>query len=114
MCGIVGVIQSDGQPTSSDILEQMTRTLAHRGPEGWGVQRVAAQAWHVGLGHARLKIIDLSEAARQPMSNDDGSVWVVFNGEIYNFQELRGDLRRRGCRFKTLSDTEVLLRLYEA
>jgi len=68
----------------------------------------------VGLGHARLKILDLSDEARQPMSNDDGSVWAVFNGEIYNFQELRHQLEGRGYRFRTSSDTEVLLRLYEA
>ena len=89
MCGIVGVMRFDGMATSQELLAQMTTTLAHRGPDGQGFSHPSAGSASVGLGHARLKIIDLSDAAGQPMSNEDGSLWVVFNGEIYNFRELR-------------------------
>jgi len=97
-----------------DVLWQMTDTLRHRGPEGQNIKTLSAGPIQVGLGHARLKIIDLSDAAAQPMSNEEGAVWVTFNGEIYNFRELRSVLEHRGVRFRTSSDTEVILRLYEA
>lgn len=113
MCGIVGVVTFDGAPIDQGVIRQMAAALTHRGPEGLGVHLMAAGAVRVGLGHTRLKIIDLSDAANQPMSNDDRSVWVVFNGEIYNFRELRASLESRGSRCRTSSDTEVLLRLYE-
>ncbi len=87
----------------------MAAVLAHRGPDGEGV----FVKDHVGLGHRRLAIIDLSQAARQPMSNEDGSIWIVFNGEIYNFLELRDTLIRRGHTFRSRSDTEVIVHLYE-
>lgn len=92
----------------------MIAALTHRGPEGQGVKIVPVGAMGVGLGHTRLKIIDLSDAATQPMSNDNGSVWITFNGEIYNFRELRYSLEDQGVRFRTSSDTEVILHLYEA
>lgn len=114
MCGIVGLLRFDGQPTEQDVLEGMTASLAHRGPEWRGVRLITSPVAQVGLGHTRLKVIDLSDAANQPMSNKDGSVWVVFNGEIYNFRELRSRLESQGYRCRTSSDTEVLLRLYEA
>jgi len=91
----------------------MTAALAHRGPDATGTCAVQAGSIHIGLGHTRLKVVDLSEAADQPMANEDGSVRMVFNGEIYNFRQLRDRLARRGCVFRTCSDTEVLLRLYE-
>ncbi len=114
MCGLVGLVHFDGQPIDVGLLGRMTDALAHRGPDARGLQVVSGGAARVGLGHTRLKIVDCSEAAGQPMSNDDGSIWVVFNGEIYNFRELRASREARGDRFKTSSDTEVLLRLYEA
>lgn len=113
MCGIVGIMQFDGQPMDQGVLEAMTASLAHRGSEGRGTRMIGPAA-RVGLGHTRLKVIDLSDAANQPMANDDGSVWVVFNGEIYNFRQLRTRLEGRGYHCRTSSDTEVLLRLYEA
>jgi len=113
MCGIVGVMRYDGASTEAAVLEQMTAALSHRGPDAIGTDLRQAGSVHVGLGHTRLKIVDLSAAADQPMSNEDGSVRVVFNGEIYNFRELREQLIRRGCLFRTASDTEVLMRLYE-
>src|SRR4030095_14763288 len=89
----------------------MATAMAHRGPDGSGV-------WYdrdagIGLGHRRLSIIDLSAAARQPMCNEDGSVQITFNGEIYNFQDLRGPLEARGHRFPSHTDTEVFVHLYE-
>ena len=114
MCGIVGFVRFDGQPLDLQVLGRMTAALTHRGPEGQRLQFLAAGPTRVGLGHTRLKIIDLSDAAAQPMANEDASVWVSFNGEIYNFRELRARLAVRGVPFRSASDTEVILRLYEA
>ena len=80
MCGIAGFMRFDGQPVDREVLERMTAALAHRGPEGRGIQLIRSDAVEIGLGHTRLKVVDLSDAANQPMSNDDGSVSVVFNG----------------------------------
>jgi asparagine synthase (glutamine-hydrolysing) len=87
----------------------MTRALAHRGPDGEGVEILGPAA----LGHRRLSIIDLSPAGRQPLSNEDGSVWITFNGEIYNFHELRAFLEAKGHVFRSRTDTECLVHLYE-
>ena len=106
MCGIAGRLNfRTGAPVDPGILHGMGDLLAHRGPDGEGF-------WHqeaVGLAHRRLAIIDLSDAARQPMTAEDPRVRVVLNGEIYNFRELRRELEARGHRFRTRSDTEVLL-----
>lgn len=110
MCGICGKVFFDQErAVERELLLKMCRTLAHRGPDGEGIYVKG----HVGLGHRRLAIIDLSEAGRQPMPNEDGSLWITFNGEIYNFQELRADLVGRGHRFRSRTDTEVILHLYE-
>lgn len=109
MCGICGFYRFDGAPASAQIVTQMAQTLKHRGPDGSGLFAEGS----VGLGHTRLKIIDLSDAATQPMSNDKATLWIVFNGEIYNFKELRRWLQARGYTFRSQSDTEVLLYLYE-
>jgi asparagine synthase (glutamine-hydrolysing) len=111
MCGICGKIYFDPERlvTQQEVL-QMSHTLAHRGPDGEGVWANG----NVGLAHRRLAIIDLRAIAAQPMSNADGSVWITFNGEIYNFRELRADLEARGYRFRTQSDTEVIIHAYEA
>jgi asparagine synthase (glutamine-hydrolysing) len=108
MCGIAGLLNVDGRPGGSDLIRAMTDTLAHRGPDG--AETVIRGP--VALGHRRLAIIDLV-TGDQPMANDDESVWIAFNGEIYNFRELRRELETRGCRFRTTSDTEVILRAYE-
>jgi asparagine synthase (glutamine-hydrolysing) len=89
----------------------MTNALAHRGPDDQGVQFFPEE--RVGLGHRRLSILDLSPAGHQPMSNEDETLWITFNGEIYNFIQLRRELEEQGCRFKSQTDTEVLLQLYE-
>jgi asparagine synthase (glutamine-hydrolysing) len=109
MCGIAGFLEW-GEPTPERVLHAMTRTLAHRGPDGEGFHRDAAAG--IGLGHRRLSIIDIAGGA-QPLANEDGSVQVIYNGEIYNHLELRGDLEARGHVFRTRTDTEVLVHLYE-
>jgi asparagine synthase (glutamine-hydrolysing) len=110
MCGIAGMVHVDPAASiDTDSLERMCRSLAHRGPDDSGVWTGEG----VGLGHRRLSIIDLSPAGRQPMSNEDGSVWVVFNGEIYNFPELRRGLEERGHAFRSRTDSEVIVHLYE-
>ncbi|MBI5818651.1 MAG: asparagine synthase (glutamine-hydrolyzing) [Verrucomicrobia bacterium] len=108
MCGIAGWVSLNGSDEA--VLLRMTAAMAHRGPDAEGFHFSADR--RVALGHRRLSIIDLASGA-QPMANEDGSVWVTYNGEIYNFAELREDLLRRGHRFATRSDTEVILHAYE-
>jgi asparagine synthase (glutamine-hydrolysing) len=109
MCGICGKLNFDRhEPVDAMLLRQMMNLLYHRGPDGEGEYL----AGPIGLGHRRLSIIDLDTGA-QPMSNEDGTVWVVYNGEIYNFPELRTELQSRGHKFKSASDTEVIVHLYE-
>src|SRR5688500_5002930 len=108
MCGITGLVSLDGVGDTCD-LSGALHSQRHRGPDASG-------AWsddHCALGHRRLAIIDLSEAGRQPLSNEDGSVWITFNGEIYNFQSLREELEGLGHRFRTRTDTEVIVHAYE-
>lgn len=114
MCGFCGVLTLSGEPVELEVLRQMGATLAHRGPngEGWHWPAPAGRA-HIGFVHRRLKIIDLSDAGAQPMTNEDGTIWLVFNGEIYNYRDLRPRLIARGHRFRSETDTEVLLHLYE-
>jgi asparagine synthase (glutamine-hydrolysing) len=108
MCGIAGFVNRDGYPADRGIVERMTATLAHRGPDGDGIYCVGP----VALGHRRLSIIDVSGGA-QPMSNEDGTVWVTYNGELYNELELRPKLEAKGHRYRTMADTESLVHLYE-
>lgn len=108
MCGIAGKYSLNSEPVKRALLAEMTRSLSHRGPDGEGLYVNGS----VGLGHRRLSIIDLDGGA-QPIANEDGSVWVIFNGEIYNFRELRTGLQSRGHRFATKTDTEVIVHLYE-
>jgi asparagine synthase (glutamine-hydrolysing) len=105
MCGIAGLVHLDGREADRDALTCMTRAIAHRGPDGEGVH-VDREA---GLGHRRLAILDLSEAAAQPYASDDGRWVLSYNGEIYNFRELRALLEARGHRFRSQGDTAVLL-----
>jgi asparagine synthase (glutamine-hydrolysing) len=104
MCGIVGEIRFDGAPVERLAMQRMTDAIAHRGPDGEGV----LVKDNVGLGHRRLAIIDLA-TGDQPMSTADQQVSIVFNGEIYNYRELRAELEQKGCEFRTQSDTVVLL-----
>ena len=108
MCGIAGVLHLRGEPVARETLKRMTDAIAHRGPDGEGHWSEGP----VGLGHRRLAIIDLSPGGRQPMLTPDGELAIVYNGEIYNFQELRAELQALGHRFTSSSDTEVLLHAY--
>lgn len=108
MCGVAGLFNLDGTPSSRAVLERMTAALAHRGPDGEGYFTDGA----LGLGHRRLAIIDLSDAARQPMLSADGRYAISYNGEIYNFRDLGRELEEQGERLHTRSDTEVLLRAF--
>jgi len=112
MCGIVGVYNygNPGMRLQSDTLVRMRDTMAHRGPDDAGIY--VSPDGKLGLGHRRLSILDLSALGHQPMVSADGRYWIVFNGEIYNFRELRADLEPKGCTFRSNSDTEVLLALY--
>jgi len=108
MCGIAGILNLDGAPVAAEDIERMCATIVHRGPDEGGL----LVRGEIGLGMRRLSIIDLSNG-HQPVSNEDGTVWVVFNGEIYNYPQLRERLLARGHRFSTHSDTEVIVHLYE-
>jgi asparagine synthase (glutamine-hydrolysing) len=111
MCGITGVMASGDRHVSSELLRDMTRCIAHRGPDDSGIY--ISPGRHVGLGSSRLSIQDLSPAGHMPMSNETNRVWLTFNGEIYNFRQLRPDLVRRGHHFVSETDTEVVIHLYE-
>jgi asparagine synthase (glutamine-hydrolysing) len=108
MCGITGFICREGEAADRGVLERMTATLAHRGPDGDGFYLDG----RVALGHRRLAIIDLAGGA-QPLANEDGSVWVSYNGELYNEPALRARLEAKGHVYRTVSDTESLVHLYE-
>ncbi|MBZ5569956.1 MAG: asparagine synthase (glutamine-hydrolyzing) [Acidobacteriia bacterium] len=107
MCGIAGIVNTDGRPADARILADMIAMLGHRGPDASGVFTDG----EAGFSHARLSIIDVAGGA-QPMSNAERSLWITFNGEIFNYVELREELLRKGHQFATRSDTEVLLHLY--
>jgi len=109
MCGIAGMLNFDGEPTSPAILRRMTDAIRHRGPDGEGQYCDGP----LGLGHRRLAILDLSPAGHQPMMSPDGRYVLSYNGEIYNFQELRTELEAAGCTFRSRTDTEVLLSAWQ-
>ena len=109
MCGIAGILQlHKPEPIPLDTIKRMTAALSHRGPDESGIY---LDDW-AGLGHARLSIIDLSGGS-QPIHNENETLWIVYNGEIFNYPELRQDLVKKGHQFYTSSDTEVILHLYE-
>src|SRR5512142_3165123 len=111
MCGIAGFValRDDAPPPAVEALEAMAASLRHRGPDEFGLYRDR----RAGLAHARLSIIDLA-TGQQPLCNEDGTLWVVFNGEIFNYVELREELLALGHRFRTRSDTEVIVHAWEA
>jgi len=142
MCGITGIFSPDSKEITPELLLCMTRVLRHRGPDGEGyafintsTEQIALRigddtpgdigrgskhitiplehSVNLGLGHRRLSIIDLSSAGHQPMSNEDGTIWIIHNGEIYNHIELREELKGKGHRFRSNTDTEVVVHSYE-
>ena len=108
MCGIAGIVHADRRPVDVEALRRMTRTLAHRGPDGHGAWADGA----TGLAHTRLAIIDL-QGGRQPMVSPETGCVLTYNGEIYNYRQLRGELAGDGATFDDESDTQVVLRAYE-
>jgi asparagine synthase (glutamine-hydrolysing) len=118
MCGICGKISHGSEPINESLINRMCSSLAYRGPDDRGIYTNTGALGngnqvHVGLGHQRLSVIDLSNSGHQPMSNEDGTVWVAFNGEIYNFKEIRVELQKKGHIFRSDTDTEVVIHLYE-
>lgn len=109
MCGIAGIYHLGHKPANKELLHEMLQFLKHRGPNDEGTYFDSS----LGLGHRRLSILDLSSAGHQPMSNMDGTIWLVFNGEIYNYKSLRDQLKSRGYKFQSQTDTEVILHAYE-
>src|ERR671929_211945 len=105
MCGIAGIFNTNGEPPDHDTLARLAHTIAHRGPDG---ERFYTDGG-IGLAHRHLRIIDLSDAAMQPMTNEDRTLWLIFNGEIYNYVERWPELKAKGHRFNSQSDTEVVL-----
>ena len=109
MCGIAGIWGE----ADEELIRRMTETISHRGPDDCGIKVFTSPGQAVSLGHRRLSIIDLSAAGHQPMPNEDETIWIVFNGEIYNFPELRKQLLAAGHQFRSRTDTEVLIHGYE-
>lgn len=109
MCGIAGIFNLDGEPVSDSMIRRMTDVMAYRGPDDQGVYTDQ----NIGLGHRRLSIIDLSSSGHQPMTNENGTIWLVFNGEIYNYLELIPILQNKGHQFRSRSDSEVIIHGYE-
>ncbi len=109
MCGICGILRFDGNPPPPDLVTEMCRRLQHRGPDDGGQWRGKG----IELGHRRLAIVDVSANGHQPMPNEDESIWLTFNGEIYNQAELRTELQALGHRFRSQADTEVIVHAYE-
>lgn len=131
MCGIAGIFNLDGSPVNLQVLKRMSETQAHRGPDDYGFALFNTrnsevvpfkeklpvtndqEVYNLGLGHRRLTIIDLSAAGHQPMCNEEGTLWIIHNGEVYNYIEVREELQNRGYRFKSNTDTEVILYSYQ-
>ena len=111
VCGIVGIWNLNKDPINTKVLDKFTDSLAHRGPDGRGI--FVDDEVNMGLGHRRLSILDLSNAGKQPMEYLNGRYRITYNGEIYNFLELRKDLRKNGYQFRTETDTEVILAAYD-
>src|SRR5262245_11068269 len=115
MCGIAGFVNLDGAPADGRVLEAMTDLVRHRGPDDRGTLCLSLRGTvpDTALGFHRLKILDLSDRGHQPMASPDGSVTLLFNGAIYDACEDKAALERDGYRFRTSTDTEVILALYE-
>ena len=113
MCAICGIFNhtNSAYEVAEETILKMRDIMTHRGPDGKGIYLSSDRK--LGLGHRRLSIIDLSEAGNQPMSNEDGTIWIAYNGEVYNFYEIREELEKRGHQFKSRTDTEVIVHSYE-
>ena len=116
MCGISGIYNLNNEPVSRSLLKDMTDVLLHRGPddEGYILLNSGDGSSDIAFGHRRLSIIDLSSSGHQPMPNEDKSIWITYNGEVYNYIELREELEKAGHVFNSKTDTEVIIHAYEA
>ena len=118
MCGICGKISYGNKTVDEALLRRMCKSLAYRGPNDEGIfissnSKSQDPNLQVGLGHTRLSVIDLSDAGHQPMCNEEETIWLVYNGEVYNFKEIRSELKAKGHRFRSKTDSEVIIHLYE-
>ena len=114
MCGICGILDYSKERASEGLISSMCRRMQHRGPDDEGIYiDDSVSNLSLGLGHRRLKIIDLSQSGHQPMPNENKTIWIIFNGEIYNFKELRAELVNKGHVFESNTDTECIVHLYE-
>jgi asparagine synthase (glutamine-hydrolysing) len=116
MCGICGKLNYGGVQVDEALLRRMCRSLAYRGPDDEGIfvsSKSQDTKVQVGLGHTRLSVIDTSDAGHQPMCNEDETIWLAYNGEIYNFKEIRTELKEKGHRFRSNTDSEIIIHLYE-
>lgn len=113
MCGIAGIVARDRQPVDPDVLERMGTAMSYRGPDDSGTWIGQSGPWSVGLAHRRLSIIDLTPAGHQPMPNEEGTVRLTFNGEIYNHLALRGELKPAGHKYRSHTDSETIIHAYE-
>ncbi|MEK6767302.1 MAG: asparagine synthetase B, partial [Planctomycetota bacterium] len=118
MCGVCGKLSYGNKIVDEALLKRMCKSLAFRGPNDEGVfvrsnSKSQASKVQVGLGHTRLSVIDLSDAGHQPMCNEEETIWLVYNGEVYNFKEIRIELEAKGHRFRSNTDSEVIIHLYE-
>src|SRR6476469_2110791 len=109
MCGIAGIVVRDRQPVDPDVLERMGTAMSYRGPDDSGTWIGQSGPWSVGLAHRRLSIIDLTPAGHQPMPNEEGTVRLTFNGEIYNHLALRGELTPAGHKYRSHTDSETII-----
>jgi asparagine synthase (glutamine-hydrolysing) len=114
MCGFAGYIDFSGQQTPDEVLQKMTNSITHRGPDDFGTYAERMPNCFLGMGFRRLSIIDLSESGHQPMLLEDGSMAITFNGEVYNFAEIREELKALGHTFRSGSDTEVILKAFKS
>ena len=110
MCGIVGLVNSKKQ-VDEQLLYKMCNVIKHRGTDDSGI--FISPDRKVGFGHQRLSIIDLTQAGHQPMEDKEGRLWITYNGEVYNFKEIKKELETRGYKFKSSSDTEVIINAYK-
>jgi len=113
MCGIVGLVNNKNRQIDQIVLKKMTNALSHRGPDDLGLYISQKNGNAVGLGHRRLSIIDISRSGHQPMTNENQTIYIVFNGEIYNYKELKKELVDKGHKFNSNTDTEVIIHGYE-
>ena len=112
MCGIFGIITTKSRADIAEVIRRASHSLSHRGPDDEGTEYICESAITAAFSHRRLAILDLSSAAHQPMRDESTGNWITYNGEVFNFRDVRQKLAQKGIGFRTESDTEVLLKGY--